>query len=157
MIDLPPGQPEAALRDVDDACALLRQLAERNPDLASALARSVGAVAGEALRTARFSKMLLAAFEPKVSSAATVTRQPHGRRQPGPIDPFTIYATDGESALRAVLGGLDLEQLRDIIAEHGMDHDRLAMKWKTDSRVIDRIVEKVATRSSKGSAFRSSD
>lgn len=35
-----------------------------------------------------------------------------------------------------------------------MDHDRLAMKWKNSDRVIERILEKVQTRSTKGSAFR---
>ena len=49
---------------------------------------------------------------------------------------------------------LDLEQLRDIVAEHGMDHDRLAMKWKDRQRVITRVVERVAARTAKGSAFR---
>jgi len=48
-----------------------------------------------------------------------------------------------------------LDQLRDIVAEHGMDNDRLAMKWKDSHRVIDRIVERVVDRSEKGSAFRS--
>jgi hypothetical protein len=57
--------------------------------------------------------------------------------------------------LRNRLGSLDLEQLRDILAEHRLDHDRLAMKWKDPARVIDRIVERVAARASKGSAFRS--
>ncbi|GAB3269394.1 hypothetical protein GCM10027449_03650 [Sinomonas notoginsengisoli] len=50
---------------------------------------------------------------------------------------------------------MDLEHLRDIVAEHGMDHDRLAMKWKDPNRVIERIVDKVAARATKGSAFRS--
>lgn len=49
---------------------------------------------------------------------------------------------------------LSLDQLRDIIAEHGMDNDRLAMKWKDPARVIDRILERVSSRSEKGSAFR---
>jgi hypothetical protein len=44
--------------------------------------------------------------------------------------------------------------LRDIVAEHGMDNDRLAMKWKDSARVIDRIVERVASRLAKGPAFR---
>lgn len=78
-----------------------------------------------------------------------------GRRSPGAIDPFTVYADTGESGLRHALAALDLEQLRDIVAEHGMDHDRLAMKWKSPDRVIGRIVERVEAVSSKGFAFRS--
>jgi hypothetical protein len=49
---------------------------------------------------------------------------------------------------------LELEELRDIIAEHGMDADKLAMKWKDASRLVERIVERVGARSEKGSAFR---
>lgn len=36
----------------------------------------------------------------------------------------------------------------------GEDNDRLAMKWKDEQRVIDRIVDRVTARSAKGSAFR---
>lgn len=77
-----------------------------------------------------------------------------GRRSPGPLDPFAVYADTGESGLRQALATLDLEQLRDLVAEHGMDHDRLAMKWKSPDRVIGRIVERVEAVSSKGFAFR---
>jgi hypothetical protein len=66
-----------------------------------------------------------------------------------------VYAEQGEATLRERLTELDLEQLRDIIAEHGMDTDRLAMKWRDRSRVVDRIVERVVDRAAKGDAFRS--
>jgi len=35
-----------------------------------------------------------------------------------------------------------------------MDHDRLAMKWKDTTRVVERIIERVKTRSAKGDVFR---
>jgi hypothetical protein len=69
------------------------------------------------------------------------------------IDPFEIYRND-PGALRARLGSLDLEQLRDIVAYHGMDARRLVMKWKTPERVVTHIVETVEARSRKGDAFR---
>jgi hypothetical protein len=50
-----------------------------------------------------------------------------------------------------------LEQLRDIVAEHGMDNERLAMKWKDPQRVIDRIVDRVASRAVRGWDRHSSD
>jgi hypothetical protein len=34
------------------------------------------------------------------------------------------------------------------------NHDRLALKWKDPQRVIDRIVERVESRTAKGAAFR---
>lgn len=93
---------------------------------------------------------------PKQRSARSPTRAARsGRRSPGPLDPFAVYADTGASGLRQALATLDLEQLRDVVAEHGMDHDRLAMRWKSPDRVIGRIVERVEAVSSKGFAFRS--
>ena len=40
-----------------------------------------------------------------------------------------------------------------MIAEHGMDRDKLAMKWKTPDRLIERIVDTVRSRSAKGDVF----
>lgn len=76
-----------------------------------------------------------------------------GRRARGVIDPFAVRK-DGEQALRDGLNELTVEQLKDIVAEHGMDPGKLAMKWKTPERLIDLIVETVERRRTKGSAFR---
>lgn len=59
------------------------------------------------------------------------------------IEPFAVFAESGEAGLRSRLGELTLEQLRDVVSEHGMDHDRLAMKWRDPQRGIDRIVDRV--------------
>ena len=47
-----------------------------------------------------------------------------------------------------------MEELRDIVAEYGMDPGRLVMKWTTPERVINRIVEMSVARAHKGNAFR---
>jgi hypothetical protein len=78
------------------------------------------------------------------------------RRQRGAIDPFSTHAAGGVSGLREALEQLDVEQLKDIVAEHGMDRQKLAMKWKTPARLIDLIVETVSARAKKGDAFRRS-
>jgi hypothetical protein len=57
--------------------------------------------------------------------------------------------------LRARLAGLSIEQLRDIVAEHGMDPGKLVIKWKSADRIIDGIVEMSMARAQKGDAFRS--
>jgi hypothetical protein len=80
--------------------------------------------------------------------------RPH-RRPPGVLDPFEIFR-EGEEALKARLEALDIEQLKDIVAEHGMDRARLAMKWKAKDRLIGLIVSTVASRARKGDAFRDS-
>jgi hypothetical protein len=50
-------------------------------------------------------------------------------------------ARQGEEALRQGLAALSLEQLKDVVADYGMDPGKLVMKWKTPLRIIDRIVE----------------
>src|SRR5579872_5317021 len=80
-------------------------------------------------------------------------RKKGGRRTPAVLDPVQV-AREGEGALRARVGGLTLEQLRDIVAQYGMDPGKLVMKWKDSNRVIDRIVELALARAAKGDAFR---
>jgi hypothetical protein len=75
------------------------------------------------------------------------------RRKKAPLDPVEV-ARKGEEGLRATLSTLDLEQLRDVVAQYGMDPSKLVMKWKDKARVIDRIVEVSLDRAMKGSAFR---
>ncbi len=142
---------------VRQASESLLKLGASNAELAGTLARVISAVATEAARSSRLSKALNKALaNPEQLTSARTSERPkrHSRRTPGVIDPFAIFADSGESGLRAQLSMLDLEQLRDIISEHGMDHDRLAMKWKDIQRVIDRIIERVESRVTKGSAFR---
>lgn len=131
-------------------------LGATRPELAVSIAALTTSVVAEAARTPRLANAMQAALTQAVEPAPagqSRARRP-ARRAPGPIDPFAVYAEGGEPGLREELLALDLEQLRDIVAQHGMDHDRLAMKWKDPSRVIDRIVDKVTSRVAKGSAFR---
>lgn len=146
-----PSELAEEVRRAGDA--LLRLGDSRGEDLARTLARLVAAVAGEAERSTRLSRALYAAIAVPEGSETDSPRRSH-RRAPGVLDPFSVFGESGEGGLRARLGVLSLDQLRDIIAEHGMDNDRLAMKWKDPARVIDRIVERVTTRLAKGSAFR---
>lgn len=81
------------------------------------------------------------------------TKRGKNRRAPAALDPVQVVR-DGEPALRSALEKLSLEELRDIVAEYGMDPGRLVMKWATPERVIDRIVEMSVTRAHKGNAFR---
>lgn len=76
-----------------------------------------------------------------------------GRRTPALFDPVEV-ARMGEGELRQRLATLSLEQLRDIVAQYGMDPGKLVMKWRDSNRVLDRIVELALARSRKGDAFR---
>jgi hypothetical protein len=115
-------------------------------------------VADEVERNPEFRSRIEVALniDPAVAQQKLATgekKRKGGRRTPAVIDPVEL-ARHGESALRAQLAGLDLEQLRDIVAEYGMDPGKLVMKWKDSNRIIDRIVELSLGRATKGDAFR---
>ena len=108
--------------------------ADRNPDFAGKIAAALG-------------------LDEVSRNVKGATKRRGGRRAPAALDPVSLYS-QGESLLREQLGALDLEKLRDIVAEYGMDPGKLVMKWKTEQRVIDHIVETAASRAKKGEAFR---
>jgi len=153
----PEAPRESAQPDLQALVDAMGTLATRDPHLAGQLARVFAAIAGEAGRGPRLANALNKAMHestPTGRPARSSSPRSSNRRNAGPFDPFTVYAEGGGELLRERLTTLSLDQLRDIIAEHGMDNDRLAMKWKDPARVIDRILERVSSRSEKGSAFR---
>lgn len=88
---------------------------------------------------------------PKESPATPAKKA--SRRQPGRFDPMALHRQNpGELPRR--LSELNLEELRDIVAENGMDRTKLAMKWKARERLIDLITSTVESRAQKGDAFR---
>ena len=131
--------------------------------LRTVLRNFVKVVSDEADRNPDFAEQLRIVFEsntPRPSkrrSAASTTgsrgTRPANRRPPAILDPVALVA-HGEESLRTELAPLTLDQLKDIVADYGMDRDRLVMKWRTASRVIDRIVEVSISRAQKGDAFR---
>ena len=117
------------------------------------LKRVLEAVTAEAGRNPAFASSLEKALEVTPELERNLPKRPH-RRSPGVIDPFSVFADAGEEGVRRSLSQLSIEQLKDVVAEHGMDRSTLAMKWKTSDRFVDLILETVATRSRKGDAFR---
>ncbi len=114
----------------------------------------------EAEANPQFAQELEAALNSGLSErgSSRVGRAPHaelrkgGRRPRGVLDPFTVYAL-GETELRQQLSSLGVEELKDIVAEHGMDPTKLALKWKTPERLIDLVCQRVRERLHKGQAF----
>lgn len=90
---------------------------------------------------------------PGAPAAAPARRS--ARRKPGLLDPMAIYREQPEDLLSR-LAGLSVEELKDIIAEHGMDRTKLARKWKEKDRLVELIVNAVKSRAQKGDAFRAS-
>ena len=134
-----------SLRTVlENLARVLSDEAERNPEFAKRLREVFGL--SDATRPAR-----------ATSAASRVDRKPTrpaNRRAPAVLDPVAL-AELGEEALRAALAPLTIEELKDIVADYGMDHKRLVLKWKTPERVRQHIVEISITRAHKGDAFRS--
>jgi len=81
------------------------------------------------------------------------SKRAKNRRPPAVLDPLQVVR-EGEPALRSALEKLTLDQLRDIVADYGMDPGRVVMKWTSPERVVDRIVEMSVGRARKGDAFR---
>ena len=117
------------------------------------LERLARLVAAQAERDPDFAAALTAIFAPQPAPAPRAKKPAAPRRQAAVLDPVAL-AREGEDALRARLAPLDLERLRDIVAEHRMDPSRKVMKWKTASRVSDEIVALSLMRARKGDGFR---
>lgn len=120
--------------------------AERNPDFEAALN---GALEGVKKKPAKETS----GSSPEGPLDLSSEKRPKNRRPPAILDPVQVVR-DGEHMLRDALEKLSLDQLRDIVADYGMDTGRLVMKWVAPDRVIDRIVEISLTRAHKGNAFR---
>jgi len=134
------------------------------------LAHLCDVVAREAERNSEFRRLLEQALNPPQADDLPVIREDRigrvksgdrpatnplrkGRRTPAVLDPLGL-ARRGEDVLRRALSSLDIEQLKDVVAQYGMDPGKLVMKWKDTARIIDRIVELSLARSTKGDAFR---
>ncbi|AWZ24404.1 hypothetical protein CEJ39_09590 [Rhodococcus pyridinivorans] len=152
---------------IGEASSALLRLDEAAPGTAGALVALVQVIADEAARTPRFARALAGALSvtadasaptpapaPATRPAAARTSARRSRRAPGAFDPFVVFRESGEATLRERLSTLGVEQLKDIIAEHAMDDDKLAMRWRTPSKLQDRIVERVKALTTKGDAFR---
>lgn len=119
---------------LNDFIRVVAEEAERNPDFA----RRVEEVFG---------------LQPKPPKPPKLnTSRPANRRTAAALDPVQLVR-QGEAALRMGLGRLDIEQLKDIVADYGMDPAKLVMKWKDPQRIIDRIVELSIGRARKGESF----
>lgn len=118
-----------------DLAKAVADAADRDPELASRLTEIFGAPPAAPKKP-----------EP-------VPGRAKNRRPAALLDPVVVVG-EGEDALRNRLATLSLDQLRDVVAEYGMDQGKLVMKWKDPVRVIDRIVEIAVARAQKGHAFR---
>jgi hypothetical protein len=131
----------SALDQLSQAFKTILEEASRRPEFAERLAQALNAAEAQG------------AASPAARATKGSAGRGRNRRAPPVLDPLQLYS-DGEERLRDGLAGLSIEQLKDIVAEHGMDTRRLAMRWKRRDRLEELIVTTVRARLTKGSAFR---
>lgn len=82
------------------------------------------AVADEAERNPGFAQKLETVFDLEQSrrnDKGTKRTRSQGRRTPAAFDPVAVRRKEGVQGLRSRLSGLDIEQLKDMVAQYGMD------------------------------------
>ena len=78
--------------------------------------------------------------------------KPRSKRNKGLIDPY-VAIKQGRDSLSLKLGELTVEQLKDVISEHGLDATKNSMRWKKKERLIELIIQKSENRISMGEVF----
>lgn len=113
------------------------------------------AVIDEAESNDEFAKKIIDALykDSEISILKTETKRGANRRDPAILDPIRMVM-DGDDSLKECLESLSDKELKDIIADYGMDPSKLAMKWKNRERLINLILDTAIRRASKGDAFR---
>lgn len=110
----------------------------------------------EAEKNEEFATELWKVFNNETTGAkskdSVATKRGSNRRDKAVLDPI-ILAEKGELTAE-VLEPLTDKELKDIIADYGMDPSKLAMKWKDKQRLIQLILDTSFRRASKGDAFR---
>ena len=132
-------------RTLQNLAKAISEEAERNPEFESRIRAAIGLPEAD--------KGSSSSSRNEATSQTSVRRQ-RNRRTPAVLDPVQIVQ-ESEQSLREQLALLTIEQLKDIVADYGMDPNKLVMKWRTSERIVNHIVEMAISRSRKGDAFRS--
>lgn len=131
---------------------LIRDEARQNPAFAERLSVALGSIKAPE-RSGASVLRVQRDVEPGPSSSSSEPKRGN-RRAPALLDPIATIKGGDEARLRDGLEPLNLEQLRDVVAEYRMDPNKLVMKWKDRERVIEHIVVTAVSRERKGDAFR---
>lgn len=114
-------------------------------------------IVDEAEKNEGFAESLSKIFRNETSEKRTKDntgeKRASNRRDKAVLDPIKL-AEDGELTAD-VLSPLTEKELKDIVADYGMDSSKLAMKWRDKERLIQLILDTSFRRALKGNAFRS--
>lgn len=101
-----------------------------------------------------FAQEIDSLFQILSAKSTSRSKKRRTRRRASVFDPVELYHQKGKKHLRQQLQQLEVDQLKDMIAEHGMDSSRRAMRWKKRDRLIELIVQTASCRARQGDAFR---
>ncbi|MFV0363078.1 MAG: hypothetical protein ACK5LL_08320 [Suipraeoptans sp.] len=101
---------------------------------------------------ASLSQIFVGADKQEKTKSSDSGKKASNRRDKAVLDPIKL-AEEG-TLTREMLDVLSEKELKDIVAEFGMDPSKLAMKWKDMDRVVNLIMDTSLRRASKGDAFR---
>ena len=108
-------------RAMRNLAKVISEEADHNPEFESRVREALGLSAAEGENSR----------ERKATDAGTTTStRGRNRRTPAVLDPIQL-ALKSEEVLREQLSQLTVDQLKDIVADHGMDPSKLVMKWRT--------------------------
>ncbi|MEQ8973641.1 MAG: hypothetical protein RIE73_25030 [Coleofasciculus sp. C1-SOL-03] len=131
---------------LDKLMALIKLLDEVRPDPQATLTKYQ--------HDPDFAQEIDSLFQILSTKSKSRSKKRRTRRRTSVFDPVELYHQKGEKYLRQQLQHLEVEQLKDMIAEHGMDSSRRAMRWKKRDRLLELIVKTASCRARKGDAFR---
>ncbi|MEQ8541261.1 MAG: hypothetical protein RIB93_27875 [Coleofasciculus sp. D1-CHI-01] len=131
---------------LDKLTALIKLLEEILPDTQATLTKYQ--------HDPDFAEQIDSLFKILSTKKPSPAKKRRTRRRTSAFDPVELYHQKGEKHLCEQLQPLEVEQLKDIIAEHGMDSSRRAMRWKKRDRLMELIVQTASCRARKGDAFR---
>ncbi len=132
-------------RAMQNLAKVISDEADRNPEFEDRVREALGLSAADVNHSGS---------RKRTSAESTGPARGRNRRTPAVLDPIELVQ-ESEQVLREQLTLLTVEQLKDIVADHGMDPSRLVMKWRIRDRIVNHIVEMANSRSRKGDAFRS--
>ena len=132
-------------RAMQNLAKVISDEADRNPEFEDRVREALGLSATDVKHSGS---------RKRTSAESTGPARGRNRRTPAVLDPIEIVQ-ESEQVLCEQLSHLTVEQLKDIVADHGMDPSRLVMKWRIRDRIVNHIVEMANSRSRKGDAFRS--
>ncbi|KUG03288.1 hypothetical protein ASZ90_019387 [hydrocarbon metagenome] len=72
---------------------------------------------------------------------------------PEGFNPLKIYYEQGEAGLMTSLQDMDINTLKSIISEYGLDPARTYSRWRKHERLSSFIVERVKALNNKGKVF----